>query len=321
MKKIFSIILLCGALHIQAQDTVKNDVNHMSTGSNLIKTDTRTRYKTILINGVHVFYREAGSTSAPVILLLHGFPSSSRMFNTLLPLLADRYHLIAPDYPGFGNSEMPPAADFKYTFDHLGEFIGDFTIALGLTKYSLYVQDYGGPIGFRLVLAHPEKITSIIIQNAVSHEQGLSPLWTTRRAFWNDSKSNESSIIKNFSSAEATRGRHVGNNPEPDLINPDYWTDELAWLNKPGVLQIQLDLFYDYKNNLPFYLKFQDWMRKFQPRLLVVWGKYDPSFTVAGAEAYKKDVPNAEIHLLNAGHFALDESAQEIAGYIRAFLK
>lgn len=278
-------------------------------------------YKTVEVDGVKIFYREAGAASAPAILLLHGFPSSSRMFNNLLPLLADKYHLIAPDYPGFGNSDYPSPSTFRYTFDHLAEVVDSFTQVLGLKKYNLYLQDYGGPIGMRLAIAHPERVQSIIIQNAVSHQEGLSPLWEKRKAFWQDRPANEEALKKNFTSPEATRQRHIGTSPHPETIDPDSWNDELAWLHKPGVLEAQLDLFYDYQNNVASYPKFQEWLREHQPRLLVVWGKYDPSFTVAGAEAYKKDVPKAEVHILDAGHFALDDDAPEVARYIRAFLK
>jgi pimeloyl-ACP methyl ester carboxylesterase len=319
MKLIFAIFL-CLALSAEGQLKHGNNALTKNNKNYQCMKDIRTRYKTIVVNRIRIFYREAGSPDAPTLLLLHGFPSSSRMFSTLLPLLADKYHLIAPDYPGFGNSEMPPADQFKYTFDHLAEVVDGFTKALGLNKYSLYMQDYGGPIGLRLAIAHPERVTAIIIQNAVSHEAGLSPLWEARKAFWRDRQANEQSVMKNFTSPESTRQRHVGNSPAPELVDPDGWIDELAWLNRPGVLPIQINLFYDYQTNVAMYPKFQQWLKINQPRLLVLWGKYDPSFTVAGAEAYKRDVPDAEVHILDAGHFALDVAAPEIANYIRHFL-
>ncbi len=320
MKLLLTTLLISTLISGTYAQGNKAGPSNVSTSVNM-KTDIKMRYKTVAVNGVKIFYREAGSPEKPTLLLLHGFPSSSRMFNMLFPLLADRYHLIAPDYPGFGNSEMPPSSEFKYTFDHLAEVVDGFTQAIGLSKYSLYLQDYGGPIGLRLAIAHRDRVTAIIIQNAVSHQEGLSPLWEARKAFWHDRKTNESSVIKNLTSAEATRQRHIGTNPSPKLIDPDNWIDELAWLNRPGVLPIQLGLFYDYQNNVASYPKFQEWLRRTQPRFLVVWGKYDPSFTVAVAQAYQKDVPTAEVHILNAGHFALDDSAPEIAGYIRKFLK
>jgi len=281
---------------------------------------TGTVYKKVVVNGMQIFYREAGRKDAPTILLLHGFPSSSRMFNNLINLLSKDYHLIAPDYPGFGHSDYPSPTDFHYTFDNLADIVNKFTEVLNLEHYHLYLQDYGGPIGLRIAMAHPERITSIIIQNAVSHNEGLSPLWEKRKAFWRDSVTNSAALIANFTSPEATRQRHVGNSPHPETIDPDTWTDELAWLNSPGVLKAQLDLFYDYQNNVAMYPQFQKWMRANHPKLMVVWGKYDPSFTVDGAYAYRKDVPGAEIHILDAGHFALDEASLEIAGYIVTFL-
>jgi pimeloyl-ACP methyl ester carboxylesterase len=242
------------------------------------------------------------------------------MFDVLFPLLNDHFHLIAPDYPGFGHSDYPPASEFKYTFDHLAEIIDKFTELIHLDRYHLYVQDYGGPIGLRIAMAHPERIASLIIQNAVSHEEGLSPLWEKRKAFWKDSAANTNALISNFTSPEATRARHIGTSPHPETINPDTWTDELTWLNSPGVLNAQITLFYDYQNNVAMYPKFQEWLRHCHPPLLVVWGKYDPSFTVSGAYAYQKDVPEAEVHILDAGHFALDDASVEIAGYMHEFL-
>ncbi|WP_429401402.1 alpha/beta fold hydrolase [Mucilaginibacter lappiensis] len=282
---------------------------------------SKTVYKTVMVNGLKIFYREAGSTKSPTILLLHGFPSSSRMFNSLFALLKDHFHLIAPDYPGFGHSDYPSTSEFQYTFDHLAEIMDKFTEAIHLKSYNLYLQDYGGPIGMRMAILNPQRIASIIIQNAVSHDEGLSPLWAKRKAFWKDSAANVQTLIANFTSPNATRQRHIGGSPHPEAIDPDTWTDELAWLNTPGVLKAQIDLFYDYQNNVANYPKFQKWLRVRHPRLLVLWGRYDLSFTVAGAYAYQQDVPDAEIHILDAGHFALDEAAPEIASYIRQFLR
>jgi pimeloyl-ACP methyl ester carboxylesterase len=279
-----------------------------------------TAYRTVRVNDGTVFYREAGLPAAPAILFLHGFPSSSRMFETLFPLLAAHYHLVAPDYPGFGHSDAPSPAQFDYTFDHLAAVVDSFTDAIGLKQYTLYMQDYGGPVGFRLALAHPEKIQGMIIQNAVAHLEGLSPLWNTRKAYWQDRAKNEDQLRDNFTSFEATKQRHIGNTPHPEFINPDTYADEYAFLTRPGEMDIQLDLFYDYQTNLASYPRWQQWLRDHQPRLLVVWGKYDPSFTVAGAEAYKRDVPTAQITLLEAGHFALDDATPQIAALISAFL-
>jgi len=278
------------------------------------------RYQVIEVDGLQIFYREAGVKDAPVILLLHGFPSSSRMFTPLLTRLGDRYHLIAPDYPGFGHSSAPDAKSFTYTFDHLAAVIDHFTERLGLSRYALFVQDYGGPIGFRLAVNHPERIRAIIVQNAVSHGVGLSPLWEARRAFWRDRVHNEAALRANFLSLEATRQRHVGTDPHPEGIDPDTWVDEYAFLNRPGQADIQLDLFHDYQTNVESYPRWQRYLREHQPPTLVVWGRYDPSFTEAGARAYAEDVPAAEIHLLDAGHFALDQKADEIAMLVARFM-
>ena len=279
-----------------------------------------TAYRTVIVNGLTIFYREAGRPDAPAILFLHGFPSSSRMFETLFPLLAAHSHLVAPDYPGFGHSDAPSPAQFGYTFDHIAATIDAFTDAIGLKQYTLYMQDYGGPVGFRLATANPQKIQGMIIQNAVAHLEGLSALWDTRKAFWQDRKANEDQLRDNFTSFEATKQRHLGANPHPEYINPDTYTDEYAFLTRPGETAIQLDLFYDYQSNVASYPHWQQWLRDHQPRLLVVWGKYDPSFTVAGAEAYKRDVPDAQVTLLEAGHFALDDATPQIAGLILTFL-
>jgi pimeloyl-ACP methyl ester carboxylesterase len=277
-------------------------------------------YHTVDIQGIDVFYREAGPANAPTLLLLHGFPSSSRMWESLLPLLADKYHLIAPDYPGFGNSSAPSASGFEYTFDNLAGVMDELTTRLGIAKYVLFMQDYGGPVGFRMALSHPERVRAIIVQNAVSHEQGLSPLWDARRKYWADPIHELENLKANFTSFEATRQRHLGSSPRPDRYNPDTWIDEYAFLTRPGQADIQATLFLDYRNNVASYPLWQKWLREEQPPTLVVWGKYDPSFTVAGATAYADDVPKADVHILEAGHFALDEVTDEIASLVRDFL-
>lgn len=279
-----------------------------------------TTYHRRAIDGVDVFYREAGPPDAPTILLLHGYPSSSRMFDTLIPLLADRYHLIAPDYVGFGQSAAPAADTFAYTFDHEAEIVEKLIESLGLRHYVLYMQDYGGPIGFRLALTHPERIQALVVQNAVAHEDGLGPLWESRRAYWKDRAAHEANVIGSFTSLEGARQRHVGSSPHVERYNPDTWTDEFAALSRPGQFALQADLFYDYRNNVAAYPKWQTWLRQRQPPILVVWGKYDPSFAVAGALAYQRDVPGAEVHILDAGHFALDEKVDDIAALMRQFL-
>jgi pimeloyl-ACP methyl ester carboxylesterase len=278
-------------------------------------------YHTVEIDGLKIFYREAGLPDAPTVLMFHGFPSSSRMWEPLLPLLADKYHLIAPDYPGFGSSDAPSPSSFTYTFDNLANMVDQLTVKLGITSYVLFMQDYGGPVGFRLALAHPERVRAIIIQNAVSHEQGLSPLWDARRKYWADPVHELANLKANFTSLEATRLRHVGSSPRPERYDPDTWTDEFAFLSRPGQADIQATLFLDYRTNVASYPLWQKWLREVQPPTLVVWGKYDPSFTVAGATAYGGDVPKAAIHFLDAGHFALDEATDDIALLVRNFLE
>ncbi|WP_289014317.1 alpha/beta hydrolase [uncultured Methylobacterium sp.] len=280
----------------------------------------RVTYRTVAVDGLSVFYREAGPRDAPTLLLLHGFPSSSRMYEPLLRRLAGAYHLVAPDFIGFGHSDAPNPRSFAYTFDRLADIVEAFTRVLGLSRYSLYLQDYGGPVGFRLALAHPERVPAIIVQNAVAHEDGLGPLWDTRRAFWADRPAHEAALRENFLSLAATRQRHVGRDPDIAAYDPDLWTDEFAFLCRPGQDAIQTDLFYDYRTNVARYPAWQSWLRSRQPPLLVVWGRYDPSFETAEAEAYRRDVPDAEVHVLDAGHFALDVKPDEIATRLADFL-
>jgi len=278
-------------------------------------------YRTVMVEGVSIFYREAGPKNAPTILLLHGLPSSSRMFQPLLTRLSDNYHLVAPDYPGFGHSDWPDPKQFDYTFDHIAQVMNGFTQALGLSHYTLYMQDYGGPVGFRMALAHPERIDALIVQDAVAHNDGLGANWATRRAFWTDRSAHEEALRKNLLSLATTRTRHIGDDPNVELYDPDLWTDEYAFLNAPGQAQIQSDLFYDYRTNVNAYTTWQAWMRRTQPRLLVLWGKHDLSFDIGEPERYRADVPNAKIVVLNAGHFALDTKADEVAELVREFMR
>lgn len=279
-----------------------------------------TFYRETMIDGLSIFYREAGREDAPPLLLLHGLPSSSRMFEPLFARLSDRYRLVAPDYPGFGHSTWPDPKTFAYTFDHYAEIIGRFTEALGLPRYTLYMQDYGGPVGFRVALAHPDRIEALIVQDAVAHNEGLGPNWKTRRAFWADRTTNENALRTNLLSLQTTRTRHIGSDPNVERYDPDLWTDEFNFLNQPGQAEIQSDLFYDYRTNVAAYPKWQDWMREKQPRLLVLWGKYELSFDPSEPEAYRSDVPTAEVHLVDGGHFALDTAADRIAELVRGFL-
>jgi pimeloyl-ACP methyl ester carboxylesterase len=277
-------------------------------------------YRTVQVDGLSIFYREAGSKDAPPLLLLHGLPSSSRMYEPLLLRLSDRYRLIAPDYPGFGHSDWPDHKKFAYTFDNIATVMEHFTEAIGLTNYTLYMQDYGGPIGFRLALAHPERVQSLIVQDAVAHDTGLGENWSPRRAFWADRASHETTLRTNLLSLATTRTRHMGNDPQIDRYDPDLWTDEFRFLNQPGQADIQSDLFYDYQSNVASYPHWQEWMRKTQPHLLVIWGKYELSFDTSEPESFHRDVPQAEVHRVDGGHFALDTAADEIADLVDGFL-
>jgi len=243
------------------------------------------------------------------------------MFEPLLSRLSDHYHLVAPDYPGFGHSDWPDPTKFAYTFDHIAETMNHFTEALGLSRYTLYMQDYGGPVGFRMALAHPDRIEGLIIQDAVAHNEGLGAIWKTRRAFWADRSANENALRTNLLSLQTTRTRHVGGDPNVERYDPDLWTDEFAFLNQPGQVEIQSDLFYDYRTNVQNYPRWQAWMREKQPRLLVIWGKYEASFDSSEPESYRRDVPSAEVHIVDGGHFALDTAAEDIAALVGQFMK
>jgi pimeloyl-ACP methyl ester carboxylesterase len=280
-----------------------------------------TSYHTVRVDGLSLFYREAGPQDASTLLLLHGFPSSSRMFAPLFARLSDHYHLVAPDYPGFGHSDWPDPQQFAYTFDHIASVMDNFTQALGLSHYTLYMQDYGGPVGFRLVLAHPERVQALIVQNAVAHNEGLGAIWATRRAFWTDRPAHEAALRENLLSFATTKSRHIGDDPHMERYDPDLWTDEYAFLNAPGQAQIQTELFYDYRTNVAAYPQWQAWLQQTQPQLLVLWGKHDPSFDIGEPERYRQDVPNAGVSVLDAGHFALDTKADEIAARLCAFMQ
>ena len=279
-----------------------------------------TTYRTASVDGLKVFYREAGNPEAPSVLLLHGFPTSSHMYRELIPALADRYHVVAPDLPGFGFTEAPDRKTFKYTFDHLAEVIERFTEFLGLSRYALYVFDYGAPVGFRLALRHPERIAALISQNGNAYEEGLSDGWNPIQAYWKHPSSENRAALRAFLTPETTQWQYTHGAADPERLSPDAWTLDSALLARSGNDEIQLDLFGDYKSNVALYPKFQEYFRTWRPPLLAVWGKNDPFFLPAGAEAFKRDNPQAEIHLLDAGHFALESRGSEIAAIIRDFL-
>ncbi|WP_340313638.1 alpha/beta fold hydrolase [Rhizorhabdus argentea] len=271
------------------------------------------------VEGVSIFYREAGPKDAPTIILLHGYPSSSRMYDPLLPLLAGRFHLIAPDYPGFGQSEAPPPDRYTYTFDHLAETVDGLLNALKIDRYVLFMQDYGGPVGFRIALKHPERVAAVIVQNANAYQEGLGVKWAGIAQYWAD-RAGHAAQVDAFTSLEGAKQRHLGNSPNVERYNPDSWADEYAILARPGEREIQADLLYDYRTNVASYPHWQAWLREHRPPTLILWGRYDPSFIVPGALAYRREVPDAEIHILDAGHFALDEATDQIAGLVQDFL-
>src|SRR3974390_3802356 len=277
-------------------------------------------YRTASVDGLKVFYRECGDPKAPSVLLLHGFPTSSHMYRELIPALADRYHVVAPDLPGFGFTDAPDRSGFKYSFDHLAEVIERFTEILGLSRYTLYVFDYGAPVGFRLAMHHPERITPLISQNGNAYEEGLSEGWNPIQAYWKNPSPENRAALRAFLKPEATQWQYTHGVPSPERLSPDSWTLDTALLARAGNDEIQLDLFGDYQSNIALYPKFQEYFRTERPPLLAVWGKNDPFFLPPGAEAFKRDNDAAEVHFYDAGHFALETHADQIAGAIRDFL-
>lgn len=283
-------------------------------------TQYPTLYKTVEVDGLDIFYREAGPEGAPTILLLHGFPTSSHMFRNLIPALSDQFHLIAPDYPGFGNSAMPTVDEFDYTFDNLAEVMEGFIQKLGLEQYSLYLMDYGAPVGYRLAVAHPERVQALIVQNGNAYEEGLRDFWDPIRAYWADRSEANAEPLKGFLNIETTKWQYTHGVRNEATISPDNWIVDQYKLDRPGNEAIQLQLFYDYRSNPPLYPEWQAYFRAYQPPTLVVWGKNDYIFPVEGAAPYERDLENIELHLLDTGHFALEEDGDLIADYIRRFL-
>lgn len=281
---------------------------------------TRIRYRTQQVDDVKVFYRESGPSDAPVLLLLHGFPSASHMFRDLIPQLADRYRVIAPDLPGFGQTDAPPRGEFTYSFDALAKVIGGFVDAIGLRRYAIYIFDYGAPVGLRLAIEDPERITAIISQNGNAYLEGLSDEWGAWQAYWRDPTAANREACRASLSADTIRDWQYGIGADPELLPPDCYELDIAYMARPGAEEIQLDLIYDYRSNVESYPAFQRYLREHRPPLLAVWGRHDPAFVPAGAEAYRRDLPDAEVHLLDAGHFALETHHCEIADHIRDFL-
>ncbi len=293
----------------------------LAPAASLPASEPRTTFHTAKIDNVSIFYREAGSPTKPTIVLLHGFPSSSHMYRNLIPKLAARYHVIAPDYPGFGYSSQPSQAEFDYSFANLANLMDKFIDSRGVTKYSIYVQDYGSPIGFRLFMKHPERIRAIVSQNGNAYKEGLSPFWAEYlEPYWKDRTPVTEAKVRQLLTIDTTKLQYTAGFRNPENVDPDAWTFSQATLDRPGNADIQLALFYDYRTNVALYDEWHAQLRKSQPPILAVWGKNDPIFSFLGAEAFKRDVPTTEIHAIDSGHFALEEEADQIANIVLKFL-
>jgi pimeloyl-ACP methyl ester carboxylesterase len=280
----------------------------------------KTTYQRIVVDGLEIFYREAGSPERPVVLLLHGFPSSGHMFRNLIPLLAERYHLVAPDFPGFGQSAMPDRGNYPYTFASIADTIAGFTGALGLKRFAIYIFDYGSPVGLRIALKFPHRISAIISQNGNAYEEGLSDGWNPIRAYWRDPSQANRDALRAFLKPESTIFQYTHGVTDTSLVSPDGRSLDDFYLSRPRAEEIQLDLFKDYASNVALYPQFQEYFRKYQPPLLAAWGKNDPFFLPAGAEAFKRDLPKAAVQFFDTGHFALETHCREIADAIVPFL-
>ncbi len=301
---------LVSATLAMAQDGNKTDAN-----------PTAVRYKTEKIDGLDIFYREAGPQNAPTVLLLHGFPTSSHMFRNLIPKLADKYHVIAPDYPGYGNSSMPLVDEFEYTFDNVTEIVDKLIQKVGVTKYSIYLMDYGAPVGFRLATKHPERVESLIIQNGNAYDEGLRDFWVPLKAYWKDKSPENEKGLRGLLTLDATKWQYTHGVRDVQKISPDNWGHVQPLLDRAGNQEIQLAMFYDYGTNPALYPKWQAYLREHQPPTLIVWGQNDQIFPADGAHPYKNDLTNVELHLLDTGHFALEEDGETIAQYMLNFLE
>ena len=293
----------------------------MTTDHPSVSNQHPVRYNTIRLNELEVFYPEAGPQDAPVILLLHGFPTSSNMFRNLIPRLATSFHVVAPDYPGFGQSSMPSHNDFDYSFENLTNVVEALVDKLGLTKYSIYVMDYGAPIGYRLALRHPERVQALIVQNGNAYDEGLREFWDPIKKYWSDPTTENREAIRFLVDPKSTRWQYENGVADHTLLDPTTWILDQVGLDRPGNAEIQLDLFYSYRTNVPLYPEFQAFFRQFQPPTLIVWGKNDFIFPPEGAVPYPLDLKDVETHLLDTGHFALETHGEEIANRIEEFLK
>lgn len=311
-----SILAIAGALLMGAPQSARAQPQLSAVHSD----SAVTHYRTLKVDGIDIFYREAGPVDAPTVVLLHGFPTSSRMFRNLIPKLADRYHVIAPDYPGFGQSGAPDRKDFKYTFARFAELMDGLLNQLGAKRYALYVQDYGAPVGYRLALRHPERVTALVVQNGNAYDEGLKEFWNPLKAYWADGSKQHRKALRAGLTPAATKSQYVGGVRDASRIDPDNWVHDQALLDRPGIDEIMLDLFKDYGTNVALYPQFQAFFRERRPPTLIVWGQNDVIFPADGARPYLRDLPDAEFHLLDTGHFALEDKGDEIAKLMHDFL-
>ncbi len=292
-----------------------------ATAGTPVEAHPSVSHKTVQIDGLEVFYREAGPRDAPTVLLLHGFPTSSHMFRNLIPALADRYHVVAPDYPGYGNSSAPAVDEFEYTFDNLANVVEQLTVELGLERYSLYLMDYGAPVGFRLAVRHPERVETLIVQNGNAYDEGLREFWKPLKSYWKDRSRTKGDELRKLLTIDATKWQYTHGVRNVESISPDNWNIDQRLLDRPGNQEIQLALFYDYGSNPSRYPRWQQYLREYQPPTLIVWGKNDFIFPAEGAHPYRRDLQTVDFHLLDTGHFALEEDGQKIAQLMRNFLE
>jgi pimeloyl-ACP methyl ester carboxylesterase len=291
----------------------------MTAKTNSSESASTVHYNTIRIGDIDLFYREAGAKDAPVLLLLHGFPTSSNMFRNLIPRLAGKFRIIAPDYPGYGFSSMPDRKSFAYTFENMTNLVEELTKTLGLNKYTMYVMDYGAPIGYRLAIRHPEKVSGLIVQNGNAYEEGLREFWDPIKKYWGEATAENRAALEYLTKPDATKWQYENGVFDKTLVDPTTYTLDQAGMDRPGNADIQLDMLYDYRTNVPLYPQFQEFFRKFQPPMLITWGKNDFIFPPEGATPYKRDLPKVETHILETGHFALETHGEEIANHILEF--
>ncbi|MEW4401694.1 alpha/beta hydrolase [Agrobacterium tumefaciens] len=317
MSRALAILLLASASIFTSPSATKA---FAETSAITQQAPATVHYRTVKIDGVNVFYREAGPSDGPVVVLLHGFPTSSHMFRNLIPLLADRYRVIAPDYPGFGQSDAPDHTKFQYSFGHYADIVDTLLTKVGAAKYSMYVMDYGAPVGYRLALKHPDRVTGLIVQNGNAYEEGLREFWDPIKAYWAEDTKERREALSSLVALETTKFQYTDGVKDLTRISPDNWVHDQALLDRPGNKDIQLDLFHDYGSNVPLYPQFQQFFRDRKPPTLIIWGKNDKIFPEVGAHPYLRDLPEAELHILDTGHFALEDKLDEMAPLIRSFL-